>query len=76
MYEIFYNDEFIFNEFDNNLFNNDFFEQRRVRKLKLKTLRKKIRELKKIIEQNISRFVTIKLISFLLNNIFIVFNER
>ena len=39
-------------------------------------MRKKIRELKKIIEQNISRFVTIKLISFLLNNIFIVFNER
>ena len=37
---------------------------------------KKIREFKKIIEQNISRFVIIKLISFLLNNIFIVFNKQ
>ena len=52
------------------------FEQRRVRKLKLKTLRKKIHEFEKIIEQNIFRFVTINLVSFSLNNVFIVFNKR
>ena len=28
IYEIFYNDEFMLNEFDNNLFNNDFFDSK------------------------------------------------